>query len=54
MMKSVLAAAILALIPAISPAQGCQFGHDDQQVMSCASGMMWDVKSSTCVEIVTG
>ena len=53
MIKTVLTAAILALTPGLALAQGCSYGHDEQQVMSCASGTMWDVKTSTCVEIVT-
>lgn len=51
MIKTLLAAAALAIVPALSFA-ACS-GHSEQ-AMSCGEGMVWDNETGTCVEQVTG
>ena len=52
--KTVLAAAILTMTPALAMAQGCSFGsHGQEASMSCAEGTTWDATSGTCVPTAT-
>jgi hypothetical protein len=51
-MKTILTAAVLALLPGLSFAQ-CSGERHDQQAMSCAEGMQWDTTTATCVPIST-
>lgn len=50
MIKTLLAAAALAALPALSFA-ACSSTH---QAMSCSDGTVWDAASQTCVAQVTG
>jgi len=54
MFKAIVTAVILGLAPGLALAQSCPFGHDEERVLSCADGTMWDTNSGTCVAIVTG
>ena len=49
--KTLLAAAALSLVPAVSMAMCAGKSH---QAMSCADGMVWDSEQQTCVEQVMG
>ena len=51
-LKSLLTAAVLALVPFVSLAE-C-YGDHAQQAMSCAEGNVWDADKAACVPIVTG
>ena len=46
-MKTAFAAAVLALLPALASAAGCD--HANTAQMSCAEGTTWDAESQTCV-----
>ena len=50
--RSILAAAILALAPTFALAQACD--HGTEQAMSCADGMVWDSTTGSCVSQVSG
>lgn len=50
MIKTLLAAAALAIVPALGFA-ACSGSH---QAMSCADGMVWDPERGSCVSQVTG
>lgn len=52
-MKTLFAASILALLPALASAQ-CSGDHANQASMSCTDGTQWSDESGTCVPIVTG
>ena len=47
--KTTLAAAVIALLPGLAIAQGCNSDHSQTASMSCAEGMVYDVDSNTCV-----
>ncbi|MEM6890606.1 MAG: adenylosuccinate lyase [Pseudomonadota bacterium] len=47
--KTLAAAAALALIPALGFAAGCNY---DRQAMSCAEGTTYDSQTGTCVPLV--
>ncbi|MCI2398864.1 hypothetical protein [Aliiroseovarius subalbicans] len=49
--KTLLTAVLLALMPALSLAEGCA---RDQHAQSCATGFVWDNDTGGCVEQVTG
>lgn len=51
-LKTVLAALVLAAAPSFAIAE-CNWGHANQQAMSCAEGMVFDPETQTCVEQVT-
>ena len=53
-MKTLLAAAILALSPTLTLAMGCQGDHATQEAMSCAEGTMFDDTTGKCEPVVTG
>lgn len=46
MIKTFFAVVVLSLVPAISFA-ACSQGH---QVMSCATGSVWDADAGKCVD----
>ena len=48
-LKTLVAAATLALLPGLSFAQCSQKDHVDQQAMSCFPGTQWDQTTATCV-----
>lgn len=56
MTKTILVAAVLALVPALSFAEGCMFGEHGSETaaMSCAEGTMMDADTQTCVPVTTG
>ncbi|MEM6634791.1 MAG: adenylosuccinate lyase [Pseudomonadota bacterium] len=53
--KTLLAAAVLAVAPGLAVAMGCSgYGHiKEQTVASCPAGQVWDGDASTCVDIST-
>lgn len=51
-LKTVLAAALLAIAPTLGLAMGCN-DHSNEQASSCAEGFSWDKDAGTCVEQVT-
>ena len=50
-LKITLAAVVLAALPSLSMAEGCKWGHDSQEAMSCAEGKSWDEATGTCVDM---
>lgn len=50
MIKTLLAAAALALVPALGFAACSGSSH---QAMSCAEGTVWDAESGTCVSQIS-
>ncbi len=50
--KTLFAAAVLALTPALAMAE-CSWGKHEQQAMTCADGTVYDADSNTC-KVVTG
>ena len=53
MMKTTLAAALLALAPTFALAEGCQWGHSETTAMSCAEGTQLDSTTGTCVPVAS-
>lgn len=51
-LKTIVAALILSAAPFAAFAQ-CSHGQAEQQVMSCAEGLQFDVETGTCVPITT-
>lgn len=49
-LKIALSAAVLALLPTLGFAAGCNY---DKQAMSCADGSTYDSESGTCVATTT-
>ncbi|MEM6373175.1 MAG: adenylosuccinate lyase [Pseudomonadota bacterium] len=47
--KTVLVALALTLAPTLSMAMGCNYGHSEQQAMSCAAGTTYDAGTKTCL-----
>jgi hypothetical protein len=47
-LKTLIAAATLAVLPGLSFAQCSQADKVDQQAMSCIPGTQWDATTSTC------
>lgn len=49
--KLLLATLALTLLPSVSLAMGCAFGHakTEDVVMSCADGTVFDTESGRCV-----
>ncbi|QMU57442.1 MAG: hypothetical protein GKR98_04025 [Boseongicola sp.] len=49
--KLLLATLALAMSPTLAMAMGCGFGHakDEQIVMSCAVGSVYDAEAHRCV-----
>ncbi len=50
--KTVFAAAVLALVPALSQAACTGESHADQQAMTCADGTQWDAETATCLPVI--
>lgn len=52
--KTVLAALCLTALPGLAMAQGCAWGHSNQEAsMSCAQGTTFDAQTGTCVPTVS-
>jgi hypothetical protein len=51
-LKTVLSAALLAILPGLSFAMCTGDSHADQQAMTCAEGTQWDVETGTCVPVI--
>jgi hypothetical protein len=49
--KTVLTAAVLAVLPGLSFAMCAGESHADQQAMTCAEGAQWDAETATCVPV---
>ncbi|MEM8977863.1 MAG: hypothetical protein AAGD04_00105 [Pseudomonadota bacterium] len=53
-MKTCLAATVLAVLPTLSFAMGCNYEHTTQTAtMSCADGTTFDAESGKCVTSVS-
>jgi len=50
--KTVLAALALTIAPTFALAMGCS--DRSHQAQSCATGMVWDSASQSCVKQITG
>lgn len=48
--KTIAAALALTLTPALALAEGCNYGKH-QQVMSCATGSVYDAETNSCVKV---
>lgn len=51
--KTILTAAVLAVLPGLTFAQCTGESRHDQQAMTCAEGTQWDAQTATCVPIST-
>jgi hypothetical protein len=51
--KTLLAAAALAILPGLSFAMCSGDKAMDQQAMSCAEGTQWDAQTATCIPVTT-
>lgn len=48
MIKTFVSAVVLLALPSLALAGGCAGGHS-KQVISCASGLVYDATTGTCV-----
>lgn len=51
-LKTLIAAATLAILPGLSFAQCSQVDKVEQQAMSCVPGTQWDSATATCAPVV--
>jgi hypothetical protein len=51
--KTLLSAAVLAMLPGLAFAQCSGQAAHDQQAMSCAEGTQWDAQTATCTPVTT-
>jgi hypothetical protein len=54
MIKTLMTAAALTVLPGLALAMGCSGMKHDDMAMSCADGTKWDAATNSCVEVVTG
>jgi hypothetical protein len=52
-LKTMIAAAVLALSPMAALASGCGWGKSEQASMTCADGTVYDAATASCV-VVSG
>jgi hypothetical protein len=50
--KTVLSAAVLAMLPGLSFAMCGGEARSDQQAMTCSEGTQWDTETATCVPVI--
>ncbi len=50
-MKTLIAAAVLAVLPGVAAFAAC--GPHSLQTMSCAEGQLWDAPTQSCVDRTT-
>jgi hypothetical protein len=51
--KTLLSAAVLAILPGLTFAMCSGEAKLDQQAMSCAEGTQWDAQTATCTPVTT-
>lgn len=51
--KTLVAAFVTALLPALATAQCASETRMDQQAMSCVEGTQWDQTTATCLPVTT-
>ncbi len=52
--KIIISALVLAVLPGLGAAQGCDHGmKTEEQAMSCVEGMQWDIDAGVCVPVAS-
>jgi hypothetical protein len=49
--RTILVAAILAVLPGLSFATCMGASHGDQAAITCAEGTQWDAETATCIPV---
>jgi hypothetical protein len=52
-MKTMLFAAVMAVLPGLSFAMCAGESHSSQEAMTCAEGTQWDAETATCVPVTS-
>jgi hypothetical protein len=51
--KTMLFAAVMAVLPGLSFAMCTGDSHASQEAMTCADGTQWDAETATCVPVTS-
>jgi hypothetical protein len=51
--KTLLSAAVLAVLPGLTFAMCAGEARHDEQAMTCAEGTQWDAQTATCIPVTT-